>query len=93
MLAKWVGKRRVIWIAERASDDLLGVRLDDTDLMHADDPQSANHQALRRCSSSRTISTAFGCVVIWRHTPQVSQSEFVGQHDVPWQRHAWEGTT
>ena len=83
MSATWVGKWCVIWVAERASDDPLGVRLDDTDLMHADDPQSEGHQALRRCLPSRTISTAFGSLVIWCHTPQVSQSEFVGRHDVP----------
>jgi hypothetical protein len=35
MLATWVGKRHAISVAERASDDPLGVRLDDTDLIHA----------------------------------------------------------
>jgi len=83
MSMTWVGKRYVIPAAECASDDPLGVGLDDTDLMHADDPQSADHQALRRCSPSRTTSTAFGSLIPSRHMPQGGKSEFVGQHDVP----------
>jgi hypothetical protein len=39
MSATWVGKRLVISIAKRASEDHLGIMLYETDLMHAYDSQ------------------------------------------------------